>query len=415
MNNSSTSSRRRRIGLALGATAFALTSGLVLAAPASASTELEAVEDSLVHVYIEYSGYVGIPDEGGVAWSDRITVGFRCTGWFASDQGHIATAGHCVDPADGREVLITKFLTEIGYDELYSDAMTSWPVEGYDAGSEIDHTIEVVQANGASDPVIDEWTVAELVDYQDFESGDAALLKVAGVTGTTPLQIAAGPPAIGDDVVSIGFPGALRGNFDDQRRSASFMTGSVSSHQVTDRGVPVIEINAQVSGGMSGGPTIDAAGNVVGINSFGIDTESQSFNFVTDTEGLVTFLTRNGVETTQAAADTATTREGTDGTDELASAASAGSSGGASGSSDSGLVVPILLGMGGFVTVGLTVIAILVARRKSPQPTAGQPLNSPAAYANVAAPVGFAAAVPASSPGYLEAPTAPTAWQGANG
>lgn len=409
-----------RIGLALGAMALTLGSGVAMAAPASASatTGLENIEDSLLHVYIEYSGYVGIPGDDGVTWSDRVTVGFMCTGWFASDEGHIATAGHCVDPEDGRAELIAEFLASVDAEDLYSHAVTNWPVEGYDPGSDIDHTIEVVQTSGAEDPVIDEWTVAELVDYQEFESGDAALLKVAGVSGTAGLEIAYESPQVGDEIVSIGFPGTVQNVVDVRRLAASFKTGTVSSHQVTDGGVPVIEINAQVSQGMSGGPTIDSDGNVIGINSFGINGESQSFNFVTDTEGLAAFLERNGVTIAQAAetADTATARgsDGAEGAEVLPASAPAGST---QRSSDGGILVPVLVGMGGIVLIGTAVVVIVLLARRTGSPAAPaapvEPLGAPLAYpvAPAAASVGFAPASAPAVPAYLQAPPAPPAAQ----
>lgn len=366
MNTTTRDPFRTRLLAAAAVAVAGFASSVALAAPASAATELPDIEESLVHVWTEYSGFVEYPTADGWIWSERITVGFRCTGWFASDRGHIATAGHCVDPDDGRAALISQLLAEHDAEQFYAEAISNWNVEGYDPGSEIDHTIEVLQASGATDPIIDTWTTAELVDYQEFESGDAALLKVAGITGTTPLAIAAASPEVGAEIVSVGFPGAVRQSFDAQRLGASFMTGTVSSHQVTSRGVPVIEINAQVSGGMSGGPTVDAAGNVIGINSFGIETDAQSFNFVTDTEGLVSFLARNGVTVDQAAAATTATDGASDDAQQggIVPATSTSSSGDGLGGA---LILTGGLAAAGAVIVSLVVaLVVVLTRRRAP-------------------------------------------------
>jgi hypothetical protein len=61
----------------------------------------------------------------------------------------------------------------------------------------------------------------------------------------------------------------------------------VSSKKTVSNGLlTVYEISAAVSGGMSGGPTVNLDGEVVGFNSFGINSEieTQQFNFVRPVE-----------------------------------------------------------------------------------------------------------------------------------
>jgi hypothetical protein len=76
----------------------------------------------------------------------------------------------------------------------------------------------------------------------------------------------------------------------------SFKSGTASSQQVKPSGAQSTEINADVSPGMSGGPTVDNnTAEVLGINSYGLHGESQAFNFITDAPTLRTFLQKNGV------------------------------------------------------------------------------------------------------------------------
>lgn len=396
-----TTSPRRPLLLA-ATTALLIGSALAAAVPAQAATaELGDVENSLVHIYTEYSGYIYYPTDDGWEWSEEVTAGTMCTGWFASDDGYIATAGHCVQPEQGRRAILQKFLAEWDAEDLLADAITSWTVEGYEEGSEIDRSVEVVQPDGADDPVIDSWTVAQVIDFQDFEDGDAALLKVAGVSGMEPLTVASTTPEVGDDIVSIGFPGTVQQVVDVSRLSASFKTGTVSSQQVTDNGVPVTEINAQVSGGMSGGPTIDGTGHVIGINSFGILGEPQSFNFVTDTDALAQFLTSHGVEFTAASAATTSDDDvtGTDGavaSDKGGTAVGSAGPGASSDSSESSPFVGLLIG--GMIAVvlaggiGAVVLIIVVSRRRSRNPgTQGLAMPVPAPAPAAPAQSGYAA------------------------
>ncbi|MFI7065773.1 trypsin-like peptidase domain-containing protein [Kribbella sp. NPDC050124] len=115
-------------------------------------------------------------------------------------------------------------------------------------------------------------------------------------------------PAVGTKLISIGFPAAV-GRVIDENQRASFKTGTASSQQTSPKGVPQTEVNADLSGGMSGGPTVDEAGNVLGVNSF-LLRDQQNFNFITDTTDLGAFLRQHGVNPVAArpgTSDTGTT------------------------------------------------------------------------------------------------------------
>ena len=79
-----------------------------------------------------------------------------------------------------------------------------------------------------------------------------------------------------------------------QLARASFKSGTVSSLQVTPQGVTMIEVSDALSGGMSGGPTVDKNGVVMGINDMTL-TGDANFNFVTNTPDLRSFLLSHGV------------------------------------------------------------------------------------------------------------------------
>jgi hypothetical protein len=103
-------------------------------------------------------------------------------------------------------------------------------------------------------------------------------------------------------VTSIGFPGELRQVADQsQIARASFKTGSVSSRQVTPQGATKIEVSAPIGPGMSGGPTVNRDGQVVGVNSSGLRDEA-NFNFITDTPDLRAFLVSHDVVLAQSSA-----------------------------------------------------------------------------------------------------------------
>lgn len=287
--------------------------------PAIASEEdpgaggMPDVNASILWVDTEFAAEVVVPWEDGGSTSYTTEVMAYCTGFFVSEDGDIATAGHCVEPDRETEI--------IALDNVLADLAA----EGYDVSglvpSDLDWQVTfadawavVGQPSGVKDGILsgEKGMTAQVVDVQSFGKGDNALLRVADLDGTPGLPMATETPEVGQEVVSVGFPGSVSRVSDVQRQLPSYKFGTVSSRQYTELGVPNTEIDAAVTGGMSGGPTLDDQGTVIGVNSFGVEGESQPFNFVTDTETLRDFLARNGVDVTVAGAtsDVELTRSG---------------------------------------------------------------------------------------------------------
>ena len=71
-------------------------------------------------------------------------------------------------------------------------------------------------------------------------------------------------------MISVGFPGAVQPNAAGAEvPQPSYKTGTVSSRQVDDSGIARTEVSATMGSGMSGGPTVNSAGEVIGTNSCG--------------------------------------------------------------------------------------------------------------------------------------------------
>jgi len=104
------------------------------------------------------------------------------------------------------------------------------------------------------------------------EEHDLALLKVMG-QGFTPLSVSAKPTEVGDAVVAIGTPNSTD-------LSNTVTKGIVSGLRNYDNGIELIQTDASVSPGNSGGPLINSNGAVVGIVSqkiSGVSTEGIAF------------------------------------------------------------------------------------------------------------------------------------------
>lgn len=318
-----TLTRRVANGAAVGASALAITfaaAGPALAqtpapppptpsaqahAPTAATPAERAaaeVRPAVVYLKETFSGYVA--DETGTFFNDGnpYTLTVTCTGFGVNPDGYVATAGHCVDTTSANGIK-AEFIAAaargaaavvpgVTVGQLVEFGSANWSVEGLAKGSPLDSTITVVTgstdggASGRSLP-------ARVVDARSFEQGDVALLKVA-TTDLPSIELATDADVqIGTPLLSVGYP-ASADAVTDPSLEPSNKDGQVSSRK-TVGSAPVYETSAALTPGMSGGPTVDLGGRVLGVNSFMPAGESQAFTFIAPSSGLTELMTRNGV------------------------------------------------------------------------------------------------------------------------
>ncbi len=190
----------------------------------------------------------------------------HCTGFIVTPDGFIGTAGHCIDNAPGAELYVSL----------------------------------------AGDPPDIAPTPARVVDYRPRNAGDVALLKVEPKNDDLPTALLnedSEKLQVGTQVLSVGFPGSTQ-RITDHSLEPTVKSGTVSAAK-TVAAQPVFEISAPMSAGMSGGPTVNLDGEVVGINSFAPAGETQPFNFIVPVEGLLQLMASNGVTPESSPADDA--------------------------------------------------------------------------------------------------------------
>jgi putative serine protease PepD len=99
-------------------------------------------------------------------------------------------------------------------------------------------------------------------------AADVALLKIRDASGLTPAQIGdSSKLAVGDDVVAIGNALALEGGPTVTKGIVSALGRSIETEDGSLSNL--IQTDAAISSGNSGGPLVNAAGQVVGMNSAG--------------------------------------------------------------------------------------------------------------------------------------------------
>ena len=123
-------------------------------------------------------------------------------------------------------------------------------------------------------------------------NGDLALLKVSG--GGFPCLKNAEPalPRIGSAVYAIGNPRGLEN---------TFSSGMVSGHREISQGLKVIQVTAPISPGSSGGPLLNASGEVVGVTTAYLAT-GQNLNFAIPVSAISALIRKQGKVQTLASA-----------------------------------------------------------------------------------------------------------------
>ena len=96
-------------------------------------------------------------------------------------------------------------------------------------------------------------------------SEDVAVLRLDDPTGITPATLATTPVAVGDPVVAIGNALALEGSPTVTQGIISALGRSIDTETGSLGGL--IQTDAAISSGNSGGPLVNADGEVVGVNT----------------------------------------------------------------------------------------------------------------------------------------------------
>jgi hypothetical protein len=295
------------IATTAAALALAAAPGATAATPQPTTLEKVSgiVQPGIVYLETGYSGYVR--DDRG-RWMNNgnpLKLNSSCSGFFVNPDGHFVTAGHCVDKAEGRSLLIEDALTRkrLGVPPSAQQlryALATYTVRSAETPARSGPDREINAAYGvdygglrAGKPL-----PARVNGVRAFLKGDVALLQIEA-DNVPVLELAdANSINVGSEVVSVGYPASVD-LATDPTFDPSFKEGSISSQRTIEGGlVKVHEISAALSGGMSGGPTVDLKGRVVGVNSFGVVGEPQPFNFVSPVAEVAELLADEGVQNT---------------------------------------------------------------------------------------------------------------------
>jgi serine protease Do len=299
--------------LATAPTSLAATPSTVAATPQEKAAAL--VEPTIVYMTIELDYYLDT-GQSGLGYIGPFTLNGSCTGSFVSSDGYISTAGHCIDVSPGSLLWDTAIsnaiqtyvddgtITAADAASILPQANGLWKVEGKAAGSPGLLTVTAYHAFGLSGKASGDGVPARIVEAKSFEDGDVALIKVEAKNSPVLLLGSDSDVSVGTNVLSVGYPGS-KDKVVDPTLSPTFKDGQINS-KGTREGVkvPVYEMSAALSPGMSGGPTVMLEGTMAGVNSFGIRND-QNFNFISPVSLVKEQLSRNDVKNELGTVDVA--------------------------------------------------------------------------------------------------------------
>jgi serine protease Do len=275
------------------------------------------VEPSIVYVQTAWTARIG-DDSNLNRWvkNEPFTVTSNCTGFAVTSDGYIGSAAHCVVPKDDaaginmRESVMQAGIDYAMENQIYGTGisrtlMTTWANRYWNLyGTQKEERIRMPQRTvkvswGASVSGIksEDSRPARVIANQSFNNGDTSLLKV-NTTNLNAMPLYSGENLeTGTEIASIGYPASVD-RVADPDYTPSIKTGQVSAMKTRGGGLTdVYEVDAAVSPGMSGGPTVTMDGEVAGVNSFSPVGESQAFNFVQPVSHLEELIKSEGVDT----------------------------------------------------------------------------------------------------------------------
>lgn len=284
-------------------------------------------KDAVVRIGMEIKGNVAIPGftidpdsfelvPDGTFTDAPITTGFTGTGFVVNSDGYIVTNAHVVDSksetteyaiweefavqlAEELDDALPKSIGQTEFEEINRQMLQFISDKG--AIKDVESKIAVFNSeqksgNSFSDYVNRGFPAEVVKAGQPYpEPGqDLTILKI-NKTGLTPLRLSsAKEPEPGTKILALGYPGAADLS-EESFTQPSLTNGIVSSIKTATTGpYNMIQIDAPIHSGNSGGPVFNAKGDVIGVATLG-SYEAQGFNFILPIELVRASLSENSI------------------------------------------------------------------------------------------------------------------------
>lgn len=270
------------------------------------------IEPAVVRIGVRLGGMITTPEPlydqesgeilpGSKTLSEPITTVLVGTGFVVSPKGYVVTNAHVVDVSTDT---VADLIWQEYSNKLYDNLDKTLPSDVSQASVDSLHQqlLDFISKNGRIDNLTYQIAVFDPSQkegtYEDFiDKGFKAELKKVGEPY----------PQLGKDVAIIkldrpeALPTVTLGEFSQLKQGSkvyvlgypviadlnesgltkpTFTSGIVSAFKKSSQGdYDVIQIDASISGGNSGGPAVNEKGEVIGIATFGA-TQSQGYNWI---------------------------------------------------------------------------------------------------------------------------------------
>ncbi|MFI5152355.1 MAG: S1C family serine protease [Chitinophagales bacterium] len=218
------------------------------------------------------------------------------TGFFITGDGYVATNSHLIDRENfyiRRRFILSAFqqITEANisalenswaatfteqqrnllYDTYASVYSRLFSMVLYDLKKEV--YVVYTSNKAGSESVAEKKAATVIIKGQPMPGKDVAILKVDGDSSLPTLRLADHRlPRVGEQLLVYGYPGPVTNNDFVSQESAiepTLSTGIVSAIKKSVEGWPVIQMDANINHGSSGGPVCNEKGEVIGLTTFG--------------------------------------------------------------------------------------------------------------------------------------------------
>ena len=223
---------------------------------------------------------------------------FTGTGFLYRPDGYLITNGHVVQAANIHDILSLVKLVDKSKIMENCPQLGTYPADWTEQQKDLfNQSVKLVKFpditvfldNGQSFP-------AEIKQYSEpiTDGGkDVAILKIDGQNlPTVPLGTSS-DMNVGDSITVIGYPGAAHvGTNKESALIPTVTNGRISALKTDLNGKPVIQSEAIINHGNSGGPAFNAQGRAIGIATFG--SEEAGFNFFVPIDTAMEFVRSAG-------------------------------------------------------------------------------------------------------------------------
>ena len=255
------------------------------------------------------------------------------TGFFITGDGYVATNSHLIDRDNAfirRHFILSAFqqITDANISELeiswaikFTEQQRTLLYNTYSSVysrlfsmvlNDLKKTVYVVYRKDIEGkPSVSETKAASIIIRGTPMPGkDVAILKIEADTNLPTLKIASGNlPQVGEQLYVYGYPAPVTNNDFVAAESGiepTLTTGIVSAIKNSVNGWPVVQMDANINHGSSGGPVCNNNGEVIGLTTFGsIESNgglAAGLNFAIPVQILKEFLDSVDIETSPSKA-----------------------------------------------------------------------------------------------------------------